>query len=40
MGAAIWSSTLADMRAFPLSFFLRFFANHGLLEVANRPSGM
>ncbi|MFK8774385.1 NAD(P)/FAD-dependent oxidoreductase, partial [Aeromonas caviae] len=22
---------------FPLSFFLRFFANHGLLEVANRP---
>jgi len=37
MGAAIWSSTLADMRAFPLSFFLRFFANHGLLEVANRP---
>jgi predicted NAD/FAD-binding protein len=37
MGAAIWSSTLADMRAFPLGFFLRFFANHGLLEVANRP---
>ena len=37
MGAAIWSSTLADMRAFPLDFFLRFFANHGLLEVANRP---
>ena len=37
MGAAIWSSTLADMRAFPLGFFLRFFANHGLLDVANRP---
>ncbi|WP_394243317.1 NAD(P)/FAD-dependent oxidoreductase [Vibrio astriarenae] len=37
MGAAIWSSTLADMRAFPLSFFLRFFLNHGLLEVTNRP---
>lgn len=37
MGAAIWSSTLADMRAFPLGFFLRFFAHHGLLEVANRP---
>ncbi len=37
MGAAIWSSTLSDMRAFPLKFFLRFFANHGLLEVANRP---
>ncbi|GAL11730.1 amine oxidase flavin-containing [Vibrio astriarenae] len=39
MGAAIWSSTLADMRAFPLSFFLRFFLNHGLLEVTNRLSG-
>ncbi|MDN2480743.1 NAD(P)/FAD-dependent oxidoreductase [Vibrio agarivorans] len=37
MGAAIWSSTLADMRAFPLSFFLRFFLNHGLLDVTNRP---
>ena len=37
MGAAIWSSTLADMRAFPLGFFLRFFANHGMLDVANRP---
>ncbi|MEG0008343.1 MAG: FAD-dependent oxidoreductase [Aeromonas sp.] len=37
MGAAIWSSTLADMRAFPLGFFLRFFDNHGLLSVTNRP---
>lgn len=37
MGAAIWSSTLADMRAFPLGFFLRFFLNHGLLDVTNRP---
>ncbi|EEX31563.1 MULTISPECIES: NAD(P)/FAD-dependent oxidoreductase [Vibrio] len=37
MGAAIWSSTLADMRAFPLQFFARFFLNHGLLDVLNRP---
>lgn len=37
MGAAIWSSTLADMRAFPLNFFARFFLNHGLLDVTNRP---
>lgn len=37
MGAAIWSSTLADMRAFPLEFFARFFLNHGLLDVLNRP---
>ncbi|NLS11458.1 NAD(P)/FAD-dependent oxidoreductase [Vibrio sp. SM6] len=37
MGAAIWSSTLADMRAFPLHFFSRFFLNHGLLDITNRP---
>lgn len=37
MGAAIWSSTLSDMRSFPLAFFIRFFRNHGLLEVINRP---
>lgn len=37
MGAAIWSSTLADMHAFPLQFFARFFLNHGLLDVTNRP---
>ncbi|MCM0148949.1 FAD-dependent oxidoreductase [Photobacterium galatheae] len=37
MGAAIWSSTLSDMRAFPLPFFVRFFRHHGLLEVTNRP---
>ncbi|WP_337242172.1 FAD-dependent oxidoreductase, partial [Proteus faecis] len=33
----IWSSSLADMRAFPLMFFARFFLNHGLLDVTNRP---
>ncbi|WP_261815501.1 NAD(P)/FAD-dependent oxidoreductase [Vibrio gallicus] len=37
MGAAIWSSTLADMRGFPLRFFLQFFVNHGLLDIKNRP---
>lgn len=37
MGAAIWSSSLSDMRDFPLAFFIRFFRNHGLLEVTNRP---
>ncbi|CCN48232.1 putative AMINE OXIDASE [Vibrio nigripulchritudo MADA3029] len=37
MGAAIWSSTLADMRAFPLQFFLNFFLNHGLLDITERP---
>lgn len=37
MGAAIWSASLDDMRQFPIFFFLRFFSNHGLLSVANRP---
>ncbi|MGF1687307.1 FAD-dependent oxidoreductase [Photobacterium japonica] len=37
MGAAIWSSTLSDMRGFPLGFFVRFFRNHGLLDITNRP---
>jgi predicted NAD/FAD-binding protein len=37
MGAAIWSMSLADMLAFPLQFFVRFFRNHGLLSVSNRP---
>ncbi|CAH0535202.1 hypothetical protein VST7929_02863 [Vibrio stylophorae] len=37
MGAAIWSSSMADMRDFPLHFFTRFFLNHGLLDIANRP---
>jgi len=37
MGAAIWSSSLLDMQAFPLYFFIRFFYNHGLLSITNRP---
>lgn len=37
MGAAIWSSGLADMPSFPMRFFLRFFNNHGLLNVSDRP---
>ena len=37
MGAAIWSMSLADMLNFPLQFFLRFFKNHGLLSVTDRP---
>lgn len=40
MGAAIWSSSLDDMASFPLTLFLRFFENHGLLDVANRPQWM
>ncbi|MES1926335.1 FAD-dependent oxidoreductase [Salinisphaera sp. T31B1] len=37
MAAAIWSTPTAGMRAFPVGAFLRFFDNHGLLELANRP---
>ncbi|BFM50440.1 FAD-dependent oxidoreductase [Marinomonas sp. THO17] len=37
MGSAIWSSTLEEMMDFPLIFFVRFFKNHGLLSVNDRP---
>lgn len=37
MGAAIWSASIGDLRAFPLTFFVRFFRNHGLLSVNHRP---
>jgi predicted NAD/FAD-binding protein len=38
MGAAIWSGTPEDIRAFPARYFVRFFANHGFLQVKNRPA--
>ncbi|MBB4862152.1 putative NAD/FAD-binding protein [Pseudomonas nitritireducens] len=37
MGSAIWSMSRARMLDFPLQFFVRFFANHGLLSVSDRP---
>lgn len=37
MGSAIWSADCATILEFPASFFLRFFRNHGLLSVTNRP---
>lgn len=37
MAAAIWSSSTISINSFPLSFFLQFFKNHGLLELKNRP---
>ena len=37
MGAAIWSASTQVMLEFPLVFFVRFFKNHGLLSVSNRP---
>jgi uncharacterized protein len=37
MGCAIWSASTRRMNSFPLLFFVRFFKNHGLLSVSNRP---
>ena len=37
MGAAIWSTDPARMLDFPACHFVRFFANHGLLNIKDRP---
>lgn len=37
MGAAIWSSSLAQMETFEFRFFVQFFHHHGLLNIADRP---
>lgn len=37
MGAAIWSSPLAEMMDFPAETFANFFKNHGLLSIDDRP---
>jgi predicted NAD/FAD-binding protein len=40
MAAAIWSCPVDTMRAFPVASFIRFFVNHGLLQVTRRPRWM
>lgn len=37
MGGAIWSSPTNDMLDFPAASFVRFFDQHGLLSLNNRP---
>ena len=37
IGAAIWSTPSANMLNIPAIFFLRFFENHGLLQIIDRP---
>lgn len=37
MGSAIWSSKQSDMLKMPLQFFVKFFRNHGLLNLKDRP---
>lgn len=38
MGAAIWSTTAREMRAYPAGAFIRFFQSHGLLSIKDRPA--
>ena len=38
MGAAIWSAAPGGMGGVPAGFFVRFFHNHGLLSVNDRPT--
>jgi uncharacterized protein len=37
MGSAIWSSSTEEVLEFSVYFFVRFFHNHGLLSVKQRP---
>jgi uncharacterized protein len=37
MGAAIWSCPTGTFLDFPIGFVMAFFANHGLLQVRDRP---
>ena len=37
MGAAIWSSSLKVILDFPAQFFVKFFHNHGMLNINDRP---
>ncbi|MGI9382578.1 MAG: NAD(P)/FAD-dependent oxidoreductase [Methyloligellaceae bacterium] len=38
VGAAIWSAPPQQILSFPALSFVRFFANHGLLKVRDRPA--
>ena len=37
MTSAIWSADFEDAQDFPVEFFIRFFRNHGLLTLKDRP---
>ncbi len=37
MGSAIWSTPAADMADYPAATLARFFRNHGLVRLKNRP---
>ena len=38
IGAAIWSTVPHQMMDMPAIFFIRFFENHGLLQIVDRPN--
>ena len=38
MAAAIWSSEPTSVLQMPVAFLVRFFANHGLLQLSDRPT--
>ena len=38
--SAVWSAEPAQLDAFPIRFMARFFANHGMLDLRNRPVWM
>lgn len=38
MGSAIWSIPSSKLLEFPAAAFLHFFANHGLLNISDRPN--
>jgi uncharacterized protein len=38
MGGAIWSASASQMLLFPAKYFVRFFSNHGMLSVDQRPT--
>ena len=37
MAAAIWSANVSDISQFPALYLVRFFRNHGLLQLRDRP---
>ena len=37
MGAAVWSGSRKDIMDFPVKMFLKFFNNHGILDLNNAP---
>ena len=37
IGAAIWSTVPSNMMEIPAVFFIRFFENHGFLQILDRP---